>query len=796
MSSVISWTTKSGLLGTIPENIFYSKFLVAKSDTEVSYKIISGKLPDGLVLNQNGRISGIPDLVSKNVTSTFVVRAKDESDNILDRTFNLVVQGQTAPEFITNPGRIGTFYDGSRVDIKVDFTDNDPDETLSVSLVSGNLPPGISIDSEGKISGFIEPFRRPSEQAGFDLTGFDRFNFDFTDNALTQNYEFTLEVTDGKDSDIRTFSIFVYAVDAMTGDNSNETGDNTFITGDVIPERPPVLTTLQTDLGTVRADNFFAFKFNALDFDGDPIEYILDGTIPPGLIFDGSTGWLYGNLPPQGAVERTFNFDVTVTKASSVFYEIILSDDLLINAESGYVVSQDDITVSGETPAGIVTSSPESNILVVKKTSTVDFVNGEDLKIRKVESGPILDSKSVVSSEKYFVKPRVFDGEKWVDAEPRTFRLRVIGNIERFVTWLSPKNLGTVKAGEISEVATVAESVREEPLFYRINQGSLPPGTTLLSSGEIAGIFNGVGSTLATDSSLIIEYPFTVEVFTQDGFISTLRDFVLTVDYTDAVPQNSVYIKAMPPRRDRDRLNTLLFNRDIFPPNSLYRRNDPNFGLSSSVIYQHAFGLEPKTLSEYVSALSKNHFNKRIILGPVKTARALNADGSVRYEVVYSEIQDPALTTDLESAPNEIQWPRTIKRQDGSEVNRVFPNSLINMRSRLFDTIGTREFFLPAWMTSKQENGRPLGFTPSWVIAYVKPGEGEKLAFRVREFINRELNKVDFEVERYILEGANTQFWNAETQEWQEISSISEVPYISDDRLDTTLLFPDRTILG
>lgn len=796
MSSVISWTTKSGLLATIPENIFYSKRLVAKSDTEVSYKIISGKLPDGLVLNDNGRISGIPDLVSKNVTSTFVVRAKDESNNILDRTFSLVVQGQTVPEFITNPGRIGTFYDGSRVDIKVDFTDNDPDETLSVSLISGNLPPGISVNSEGKISGFIEPFRRPSEQAGFDLTGFDRFNFDFTDNALTQNYEFTLEVTDGKDSDIRTFSIFVYAVDAMTGDNSNETGDNIFITGDVIPERPPVLTTLQTDLGTVRADNYYAFKFDALDFDGDPIEYILDGTIPSGLEFDGSTGWLYGYLPPQGAVERTFNFDVTVTKASSIFYEVILSDDLLINVESGYVVSQDDVTVSGEMPAGIVTSSPESNILVVRKTSTVDFVNSEDLKIRKVENGPILDSKSVISSEKYFVKPRVFNGEEWVDAEPRRFTLRVIGNIERFVTWLSPENLGTVRAGEISEVATVAESVREEPLLYRINQGSLPPGTTLLSSGEIAGIFNGVGSTLATDSSLIIEYPFTVEVFTQDGFISTLRDFVLTVDYTDAVPQNSVYIKAMPPRRDRDRLNTLLFNRDIFPPNALYRRNDPNFGLSSSVIYQHAFGLEPKTLSEYVSALSKNHFNKRIILGPVRTARALNADGSVRYEVVYSEIQDPALTTDLESASNEIQWPRTIKRQDDSEVNRVFPNSLINMRNRLFDTIGTREFFLPAWMTSKQENGRPLGFTPSWVIAYVKPGEGEKLAFRVREFIDRELNKVDFEVERYILEGANTQFWNAETQEWQEISSISEVPYINDDRLDTTLLFPDRTILG
>lgn len=796
MSATLSWVTDSGSLGIIPESVVYSKFLEAASDFPISYTLISGKLPDGLSFRDDGRISGIPDLVSKNVISTFVVRATDISGDIADRTFSLTVQGQDAPEFLTPSGRIGTFYDGSKVDIIVEYTDSDPGETLTVDLISGALPPGITIDSSGKLFGFIEPFRRPSEQDGFDVTEFDKFDFDFSNNSVSKNYEFTLEVSDGNQSDIRTFEIFVYAIDSMSTDNTNITGDDTFITADIIPERPPVLTTTETDLGTVRADNYYAFKFDAIDFDGDPIEFILDGTIPDGLDFDASTGWLYGYLPNQGAVERSFSFDVTVVKADSIFYEVNLDDDLVVNVQSRYYVSQDGVTVSGETPTGLVTSAPELDTLVVQKTSTVEFVEGEPLKIRKVEGGPILDSATIVSSEKYFITPRVYDGEEWVDTEASTFTLRVIGEIERFVTWLSPENLGTVDSGTTSELATIADSSYDEPLFYRLNQGTLPPGTTLLSTGEIAGIFNGVGSVIDPDSSLLKDYAFTVEVFTQDGFISTLKDFVITVDYSDAVPQRSIYIKALPPRNDRSIIDDLLLNRDVIPPDSVYRRNDPNFGVADSVIYQHAFGLEPKTLDEYVEALTQNHFRKRIILGPIKTARALNSNGSVRYEVIYSEIEDPALNRDLESVPKEIEWPNTVTLRGGSQTDTLYPNSLVNMRRQLFDSIGTRDFILPDWMTSKQENGRPLGFVPAWVIAYVKPGEAEKLAYRVREFIGRDLNKVDFEIERYVLEGAGTQFWDAETQTWDEINSIDEVSYIDDDRLDKYLLFPDQTILG
>ena len=780
MSGTISWITPTGSLGTIPENISFNKNLEAIGDTNITYSIISGNLPSGLFFNDDGEIFGTPNFVSKNVTSTFVIRATDLMDNVADQTFNLTVQGQDAPEFITPAGQIGKFHDGSRVDLQINYTDTDPGETLTVRLVSGSLPEGVSITSTGKISGIIEPFTPPTEQTGYDVTAFDKFDFDFNSESLSRNYEFTLEITDGNQSNIRTFTIFVESINNIN----------------LLPERPPILTTVEKDLGTVRADNYFSFKFDAVDYNNDPIEFSLNGTIPNGLTFDQSTGWLYGYIPNQGAVENNFSFDITVKKKNSEFYKIVVSDEPSATVKKGDYISQDGIVVSGESPSGLIESIIDSTTFLIRKISTIDFIENQSLNIRRVEGGPILASVLVSDFSEYFVVPLTYNGEEWIETEPNTFTLRVIGEIEKFVTWLSPTQLGTVKSGETSELATIAESSYSEPLFYRLNQGSTPPGTTLLSTGEIAGIFNGVGSTIDPDSSLIKDYSFTVEVFTQDGFVSTLKDFTISVDYTDATPQRSIYIKALPPRNDRDLIDTLLSNRDIIPPDSVYRRNDPNFGIADSVIYQHAFGLKPKTLDEYVSALEKNHFNKSITLGPIKTARALNDDGTVRYEVIYSEIEDPALNSELQSVPQDITWPNELTLRDGTTTQTLSPNSLVNMRSQLFDTIGIQDFVLPDWMTSKQEDGRPLGFVPAWVIAYVNPGEGEKLAYRVREFIGRELNKVDFQVERYVLEGTNTQYWNAELQQWNELNSIDDVSYIDDDRLDKYLLFPDQTILG
>jgi hypothetical protein len=63
-------------------------------------------------------------------------------------------------------------------------------------------------------------------------------------------------------------------------------------------------------------------------------------------------------------------------------------------------------------------------------------------------------------------------------------------------------------------------------------------------------------------------------------------------------------------------------------------------------------------------------------------------------------------------------------------------------------------------MTSKQANGRVLGFTPAWVLAYAKPGKGEQIAYYVRTKFGERLNLIDFEVDRYELDRLLSHNWD------------------------------------
>jgi hypothetical protein len=104
---------------------------------------------------------------------------------------------------------------------------------------------------------------------------------------------------------------------------------------------------------------------------------------------------------------------------------------------------------------------------------------------------------------------------------------------------------------------------------------------------------------------------------------------------------------------------------------------------------------------------------------------------------------------------------------DGSTmITSVYPNSLVNMRDQVIDVVGQISTKLPLWMTSKQPNGRVLGFTPAWVIAYVNPGRAKEVAYFIETYFAQQLNSVDFKVDRYILDRVLSKNWDTDTQHW------------------------------
>ena len=171
-------------------------------------------------------------------------------------------------------------------------------------------------------------------------------------------------------------------------------------------------------------------------------------------------------------------------------------------------------------------------------------------------------------------------------------------------------------------------------------------------------------------------------------------------------------------------------------------------------------GLSSSELTEYQTAMAENHFTKTYTFGDVKVAYVLDATYEIKYEVVYVEVVDPgendqgigpAQSTDLSTV---IDNPYI--SQDGTAYNIIYPNSSENMTRRMEQIVGYQDqSSLPPWMTSNQPDATtatgftiPLGYTKAVVIAHAEPGEGEKIAYKIRKS-NFDFNQIEFTVDRY-----------------------------------------------
>jgi hypothetical protein len=778
------WVTRAGNLGTIPENVFYQVPLQAVDPDEgnVYYELIAGQLPDGVQVQTNGIIAGIPkpvavvkgvpEEVSRDVTSKFAVRAYTQRvvngalviDRINDRTFTLTVAGQDIPNFVTPAGSLGSFWDATKASIQIQFTDPDPNENLYINVLNGSLPPGLTITRTGLISGVILPLTGPAYTV-----------------PESQNFTFTLEITDGKDSNLRAFSIFVYSRASMTADTTYLTADNTFVTADTVQVFTPVLLNSAGSIGQVRSDNFFAYKFEAIDFDEDALEYItVTGpglSLPPGLSLNINTGWLYGYIPDIGVSLATYRFGVRVRKASnptltSIVAYFVISIVGAFDTETNWLTDSNLGTINNGATSTLEVAAVNSG----GRSLNYQIVSGSNSQLpqglRLLSSGHIVGK---VSFNTFALDggSTTFD----VDLNPRlnidqtTFDMKFDFTVRAYAP--QSETLGyrvasiTVTNGGSGYTSTPTVVISAPPETVGAVRAVAGPVTrvggviTAIAIGTTGSGYNSVptinifggGGSNATAVAVI-------EIFSVINPVSVLRTFSITVVRAYNEPYESLYIKAMPPLADRNLIDNLIQNQDLIPVNSVYRNDDSNFGVAKNVIYNHAYGLTASTLDDYANSLLINHYWKNLVLGEIKTARALNSAGEVLYEVIYSTVIDNLVNNAGESVSKEVTIPFPINAGQIDEISVVYPNSLINMRDQVIDQIGQISSVLPLWMTSKQSNGRVLGFVPAWVIAYVKPGEGDRILYNIQQQFGNQLNQVDFKADRYELDRSLTHNWD------------------------------------
>ena len=358
------WTRESGAsLGIIPERITTTIPLpIDKSFELSSLELISGQLPGGLRL-RGDFIVGTPFEVARSTVSKFVLRARS-GDFFEDRTFSITVEGADEPIWITQEGLLdigpnNTLFviDSSPVDYQFIVTDTDlpAGDVLEYFIRPGNgeLPPGISLGIDGKLTGVVDPILALDRAAasghfdsnkysgypydfgilpdnGFSSFFYDSFTYDFnlptrSPRKLNRFYEFIVSVTDGEHIVDRKFTIYVVGDDFLRSDNTIMKGDTLLFKADNTHIRTPLWLT-PSDLGFRRADNYITLFLDVLDspFISGALQYVLedfndDGTPsnpPPGLVLDQNTGELAGRVPYQPAVTKEYKFTVRATRVS------------------------------------------------------------------------------------------------------------------------------------------------------------------------------------------------------------------------------------------------------------------------------------------------------------------------------------------------------------------------------------------------------------------------------------------------------------------------------------------------
>ena len=522
--------------------------------------------------------------------------------------------------------------DNALVDFQLSAVDNDIPTgqklTYYIPPKGGSLPPGLTLSPEGRIYGFPEPliaYDQGSDTNGnYDMNFYDKFaydygvrpyngydsflfdgvTFDFSDTTrtprkLNRYYQFVVRATDGLNFVDRRFRIYVVGDDYLRADNTIQQVGTGVYTADATPIRKPIwLTgTYNADtnsyyLGRRRANNYITtfldvfdpatlqgtigYRISPFNNDGSPSQ------LPPGMDLDQLTGEIYGDVPYQPAVTRTYKFTIDAIRydpQSTTFG--VEKRASLTNQYAVKVRSTRDLKVGAlvSSPIGFNYVTPGTTVLAINQSTKNVFLskplltafgnqNNLDFTFEEITITKLATQTTAGSAEQYTLKlDSVSDirigsfassptgigyiaagtyvtnidtinkmitlnnplaipipnDEKlifsFVVSSLRTFTIDILGEVDSTIRFLTPGDLGSIPTNFFSTLSVEAvTTVPNAVLNYTLIGGRLPPGLTLVNDGTIQGKVNQFAT------------PDAPGLTTFDSNTTFFDDFTTTVD--------------------------------------------------------------------------------------------------------------------------------------------------------------------------------------------------------------------------------------------------------------------------
>jgi hypothetical protein len=264
---------------------------------------------------------------------------------------------------------------------------------------------------------------------------------------------------------------------------------------------------------------------------------------------------------------------------------------------------------------------------------------------------------------------------------------------------------------------------------------------------------------------------FTFKIKARDTaqFAENIKEFFINVVSSTEKTFANLYLKAFQTKDKRLNWYNFITDSNIFRPTDIYRYGDSNFGIQTELRVLVFAGIESVGAVNYVQAMSQNHYRKNLKFGNVKYAVAKDLlTQEPIYEVIYIDVVDEfekngtsiSSTINLSNSINSkvlvsydaIKVDSNIPFASDSDHQRIFPNSIKNMRRRIRG-VGERDReFLPLWMRSIQADSFvETGYMKALILCYLQPGKSEGVISRIKSS-GFDFKSIDFTADRYVID--------------------------------------------
>jgi len=525
--------------------------------------------------------------------------------------------------------------------------------------------------------------------------------------------------------------------------------------------------------------------------------------LPPGLEFDIPTAELYGVVPYQPAITKTYFFTITAKRLSDSTETVKSARKFKVD-----IIGEIDSVIAWTTGSDL--GEIDANYISTLAVNAVSNINNAVV-LYSLESGRLPPGLTLDISGEIVGKVNQF-GEVGSDTlglttfDDRSNNVSYDGGNSFSIYSFTdvPLNGGDANAEYVSDSSLVFGGSASTSFITLANPTTFDTGTTT---------FDRI-------------YNFTIRAKDQYGLSSITRTFTVQVNTPNQLVYSNIRVKPFLKISQRNTWKTFINDNNIFTTSSIYRPNDPNFGVQSELGMVIMSGIETKEAALYISAMGLNHKRKRFHFGEIRKATAV-APGTKNtvYEIVYIEMIDPlepngnrlplelknlglqskkisvdnstviwqsgfgkgfdangdalvgmeeALNLAINSgnieilsqpAPDSVR-PEPIVTIDSTAYlasnpnpNNYYPNSISNWRDRLKGVGSIERNYLPLWMRSIQPGGKEeLGFKLAVPLCYCKVGTADDIILNIK-FSNFDFKLLDYTADRYIIdavEGQNT----------------------------------------